>query len=148
MVGGFMSFSFRPQHIEKAIIRCMKWSFVTIVIVPTKGMIRMPIQQNNVDSAEMSYRESRQRFENFRKHGGRFIISRSVFETDLDSIFLIFSKIVPVRCEYLVYMEAFEYIGWSEYFDEISHLVDVPVYTILVKRDGNGERKMEVVRET
>ena len=147
----FTIFSFRLQIIEKVITQCMKWSFVKSAIVSTKGMIRMPIQQNSVASAETNYPEIQRKFEEFenlRKRCGKFFIRKDAFVWDLESIYFIFNRVIPVRCEYLVYMDSFEYVGWSEYFDGVSYLVDVPLYTISVKPDENGKRILEVIRET
>ena len=75
------------------------------------------------------------------KRIGKLTISRELLVNNPDIAMLIMSKLIIIRCEFLYYMDAFEYIAMSPYFElnpypELNDTVNLlPEYIAIVTNE-------------
>lgn len=79
---------------------------------------------------------------------GKFRIRVHFVEQEPERVAELFAllKIVPVRCELLYAVPAFEYIAISERFPEVPIGMEIPEYDLQVTRSEAGDIKLVEVK--
>lgn len=69
---------------------------------------------------------------------GKFIVTNVLLQDTSchESVKLIMSKMIIIRCEYMYDTETFEYIAISELFDEVKAFSETPMYNIIINSDN------------
>lgn len=70
------------------------------------------------------------------KRRGKFTISDAVFINAPDIVMAVMSHMVVARCEHLPMTGRYEYLAYSDLFEEMDDGSEIPEYDVTIKRDG------------